>query len=119
MKELTLNDVQTLHAKAPNAIPPSVPVTNNNSKTDMDKNETNLSPADYRKHCLLKAKNMLGHELDKMAVGAGAMNHSLVYQLMLDAALAGFAAGVNAHADAITPEFTSMMITLAELEVEA
>jgi len=81
--------------------------------------ETDLSPADYRKHCLLRAKNMLGHELDKMAVGAGAMNHSLVYQLMLDAAFAGFAAGVNAHADAITPEFTTMMITLAEMGVEA
>ena len=85
----------------------------------MDKNETNLSPADYRKHCLLKAKNMLGHELVKMAVAAGVMNHEGVCRLMRDAAHAGFAAGVNAHADAITPEFTSMMITLAEMEVEA
>lgn len=62
---------------------------------------------------------MLGHELDKMAVAAGAMNHGPVCQLMRDAAHAGFAAGVNALADAITPEFTSMMITLAEMEVEA
>ena len=74
--------------------------------------ETDLSPADYRKHCLLRAKEMLGHELVKI-------NHSLVCQLIRDAAFAGFAAGVNAHADAITPEFTSMMITLAEMEVEA
>lgn len=85
----------------------------------MDKNETDLSPADYRNECLLKAKNMLGHELDKMAIAAGVINHSLVCQLMRDAAFAGFAAGVNAHADAITPEFTSMMITLAELEGKA
>jgi len=81
--------------------------------------ETDLSPADYRKHCLLRAKEMLGHELVKIAIAAGVINHSLVCQLIRDAAFAGFAAGVNAHADAITPEFTSMMITLAEMEVEA
>ncbi len=81
--------------------------------------ETNLSPADYRKPCLLRAKEMLKLDLIKMATEAAVINHEDVFRLMAVAAEAGFRAGVNAHADAITPEFTTMMITLAEMEVEA
>ena len=81
--------------------------------------ETDLSPADYRNYCLLRANENLARDIFEMATEAGVINCVIICSLMRDAAHAGFAAGVNAHADAITPEFTSMMITLAEMGVEA
>lgn len=85
----------------------------------MDKNETNLSPDDYRNECLLRANEMLRLDLIRIATESGVINHEEVFRLMEAAAEHGFRAGVNALADAITPEFTTMMITLAEMGVEA